>query len=46
MPKINYSKNTYCRDCDIKHPLGTYRCSVCNGRVATRPKSKKRILTN
>lgn len=39
LSKLNYSKNTYCRKCEIKYPLGTLRCSVCNQIVATRSKS-------
>ena len=40
LPKLNYSQNTYCRECEIIYPLGTLRCSVCIQLVATTSKSK------
>lgn len=39
--KIDYTRYTYCKGCDIKTPLGIIFCPDCGRRVRHRPNSKQ-----
>jgi hypothetical protein len=45
MAKINYSKNNYCRVCEIKYPIDVFRCIArggCGMKIRTTARKQKR----